>query len=74
MNKKNLGFGLMRLQMAGEAVDIAACCEMTDRFMAAGGTYFDIFCHPLLFLFLSLSNFRFSHSHGNECGFNSACT
>ena len=41
MHKKSLGFGLMRLPMAGEAVDIAACCEMTDRFMAAGGTYFD---------------------------------
>ena len=43
MNKKNLGFGLMRLPMAGEAVDIAACCEMTDRFMAAGGTYKELY-------------------------------
>ena len=39
--KKNLGFGLMRLPMQDGAVDIDACCEMTDRFMAAGGTYFD---------------------------------
>ena len=41
MNKKNLGFGLMRLPMAGDKVDIPTCCEMTDRFMAAGETYFD---------------------------------
>ena len=41
MNKKNLGFGLMRLPMQEDRVDIAACCQMTDRFMAAGGTYFD---------------------------------
>ena len=41
MTKKNLGFGLMRLPMQEGAVDIAACCEMTDRFLAAGGTYFD---------------------------------
>ena len=41
MNKKNLGFGLMRLPMKDDKVDIARCCEMTDRFMAAGGTYFD---------------------------------
>jgi len=41
MNDKNLGFGLMRLPMQGDAVDIAACREMTDRFLACGGTYFD---------------------------------
>lgn len=41
MNKKNLGFGLMRLPMQEDTVDIAACCEMTDRFLACGGTYFD---------------------------------
>ncbi len=40
-NKKNLGFGLMRLPMQEDRVDIATCCEMTDRFLAAGGTYFD---------------------------------
>ena len=42
MTNKNLGFGLMRLPMQADGtVDIAACCEMTDRFLAAGGTYFD---------------------------------
>ena len=40
-NKKNLGFGLMRLPMQEDTVDIAACSAMTDRFMEAGGTYFD---------------------------------
>ena len=40
-NKKNLGFGLMRLPMAEDKVDIAACSAMTDRFLEAGGTYFD---------------------------------
>ncbi len=41
MQEKNLGFGLMRLPMQGEAVDIAACRGMTDRFLEEGGTYFD---------------------------------
>ena len=41
MSKKNLGFGLMRLPMDGDKVDIPLCCEMADRFMEAGGTYFD---------------------------------
>ena len=41
MSKKNLGFGLMRLPMADGKVDIPLCCEMADRFMEAGGTYFD---------------------------------
>lgn len=41
MNKKSLGFGLMRLPMADGKVDISLCCEMADRFMEAGGTYFD---------------------------------
>lgn len=36
-----LGFGLMRLPMNGEEVDIAQCKEMTDRFLKAGFTYFD---------------------------------
>ena len=40
-NKKHLGFGLMRLPMAEGGVDIPACTAMTDRFLAAGGTYFD---------------------------------
>ena len=41
MNDKKLGFGLMRLPMAEGRVDIPRCCEMADRFMEAGGTYFD---------------------------------
>ena len=41
MTNKSLGFGLMRLPMDGERVDIPLCCEMADRFMQAGGTYFD---------------------------------
>jgi len=41
MIKKSLGFGLMRLPMADGKVDIPLCCEMADRFMEAGGTYFD---------------------------------
>ena len=39
--EKKLGFGLMRLPMLEEKVDIARCCEMTDRYLQAGGTYFD---------------------------------
>lgn len=41
MSDKSLGFGLMRLPMDGGRVDIPLCCEMADRFMEAGGTYFD---------------------------------
>ena len=37
-----LGFGLMRLpKNAGGSTDIPQVCEMADRFIAAGGTYFD---------------------------------
>lgn len=36
-----LGFGLMRLPMLGEEVDIAQSKEMVDQFMAAGFSYFD---------------------------------
>ena len=36
-----LGFGLMRLPMQGDAIDIGQVKEMTDRFMAAGFRYFD---------------------------------
>ena len=36
-----LGFGLMRLPMLGDEVDIEQVKEMVDRFMAAGFTYFD---------------------------------
>ena len=41
MTNKSLGFGLMRLPMKDDKVDIPLCCEMADRFVAAGGTYFD---------------------------------
>ena len=37
-----LGFGLMRLPKNGDgSIDIAQTSEMVDRFIAAGGTYFD---------------------------------
>ncbi len=37
-----LGFGLMRLpKNADGSIDIPQVCEMADRFIAAGGTYFD---------------------------------
>ncbi len=37
-----LGFGLMRLPKTPEGrIDIPQVCEMADRFLAAGGTYFD---------------------------------
>ena len=36
-----LGFGLMRLPMNGEEVDIEQTKEMVDQFMAKGFTYFD---------------------------------
>lgn len=36
-----LGFGLMRLPMIGEDVDIEQTKEMVDTFMEAGFTYFD---------------------------------
>ena len=37
-----LGFGLMRLpKNADGSIDIPQTCEMVDRFIAAGGTYFD---------------------------------
>ena len=39
--KKNFGFGLMRLPMAGEEVDIPQVTAMVDAFMAAGFNYFD---------------------------------
>ena len=38
---KNLGFGCMRLPMAGGEVDLAQFEQMVDRFLAAGCTYFD---------------------------------
>lgn len=36
-----LGFGLMRLPKAGDAIDVGQVKEMVDRFLAAGFTYFD---------------------------------
>ncbi len=39
--QKNLGFGMMRLPMCGDEVDIAQTCDMVDAFMAAGFNYFD---------------------------------
>lgn len=36
-----LGFGLMRLPMNGEEVDMPQACRMADAFLEAGFTYFD---------------------------------
>ena len=44
---KNFGFGLMRLPMNGEEVDIEQVKKMTDRFMEEGFTYFDT-AHPYI--------------------------
>ncbi len=41
-NPFRLGFGLMRLpKNPDSSIDVPQVCEMTDRFIAAGGTYFD---------------------------------
>ena len=40
-NVPKLGFGLMRLPMLGEEVDIEQVKAMVDRFLASGFTYFD---------------------------------
>jgi len=41
-NPFRLGFGLMRLpKNADGSIDIPQVCDMADRFIAAGGTYFD---------------------------------
>ncbi len=41
-NPFRLGFGLMRLPKNPDGtIDIPQVCEMADRFIAAGGTYFD---------------------------------
>ena len=39
--QKNFGFGMMRLPMNGDAVDIPQTCDMVDAFLAAGFNYFD---------------------------------
>lgn len=44
---KNFGFGLMRLPMKGEVVDIEQVKKMVDRFMENGFTYFDT-AHPYI--------------------------
>ena len=38
---KKLGFGLMRLPMLGDAIDLEAVKKMVDRFIEKGFTYFD---------------------------------
>lgn len=44
---KKLGFGLMRLPKKGIRTDIAQTKKMVDRFLEAGGTYFDTaFVYP----------------------------
>ncbi len=45
--KKNFGFGMMRLPMVGEDVDIPQTCDMVDAFLAAGFNYFDT-AHPYI--------------------------
>ena len=41
MNNKKLGFGLMRLPMNGDKVDVEQCQEMVDAYLEKGFTYFD---------------------------------
>ena len=45
--KKNFGFGLMRLPMVGEEVDMATTAQMVDAFLEAGFNYFDT-AHPYI--------------------------
>ncbi len=45
--QKNFGFGMMRLPMLGEAVDLEQTCRMVDAFLDAGFNYFDT-AHPYL--------------------------
>ena len=40
-NIPKLGFGLMRLPMIGEDVDMEQTKQMVDMFLEAGFTYFD---------------------------------
>lgn len=44
---KNFGFGMMRLPMVGEEVDIPQTTAMVDAFLAAGFNYFDT-AHPYI--------------------------
>ena len=45
--KKNFGFGMMRLPMAGEQVDTETTAKMVDTFLTAGFNYFDT-AHPYI--------------------------
>ena len=45
--KKNFGFGMMRLPMVGEEVDIPLTTKMVDAFLSAGFNYFDT-AHPYI--------------------------
>ena len=45
--KKNFGFGMMRLPMIGDKVDLEQTCAMVDDFLAAGFNYFDT-AHPYI--------------------------
>ena len=45
--KKNFGFGMMRLPMIGEEVDMETTCKMVDAFLEAGFNYFDT-AHPYI--------------------------
>ena len=45
--KKNFGFGMMRLPMVGEKVDLEHTARMVDAFLAAGFNYFDT-AHPYI--------------------------
>ena len=45
--KKNFGFGLMRLPMCGEEVDMETTKKMVDAFLEAGFNYFDT-AHPYI--------------------------
>ncbi len=45
--KKNFGFGMMRLPMIGDQVDLPQTEKMVDAFLAAGFNYFDT-AHPYI--------------------------
>ena len=45
--KKNFGFGLMRLPMCGDEVDMETTKKMVDAFLEAGFNYFDT-AHPYI--------------------------
>ena len=45
--RKNFGFGMMRLPMIGEEVDVPQTTAMVDAFLTAGFNYFDT-AHPYI--------------------------